>query len=326
MTCDIFGGELMKSRISFIYVGLFIVVVTYSCSLKKMTMNQVANALSAPAGSMVFTGDNDPELVGDAMPFALKMYESLLASIPHHRGLQLRTGTLYVMYAYAFLHTPAVMHREDTEEEHKKKEFLMQRAKNLYLRGRDILLRALDKRHPGFLKKLKSKKFKDAVRSMRQDDIELLFWAGAGWISAFTIDPFDMDLAVTLPRAVTMMDKVLEMDENYGNGAIHNFYILYYGSLPEQMGGNFKLAREHFEKALDISGRKSGAPYLSLATTVAVKERNPEEFKKLLDKLLTIDPEADPENILINILNRRRSRWLLSHLEDFFLLEKEREK
>jgi predicted anti-sigma-YlaC factor YlaD len=312
----------MKRRIYFICIALFIIVVTYSCSLKKMAMNQVANALSAPGGGTVFTGDNDPELVGDALPFAIKMYESLLASIPHHRGLQLRTGTLYVMYAYAFLHSPAEMHKDDTKEEYEKKEFLMQRAKNLYLRGRDILLNALDKKYPGFSIKIKGKQYEDAVKPISIDDIDFLFWAGTGWLGAFTIDPMDMDLAVTWPRAKALIDKTRELDENYMNGAIHEFYIAYYGSRPE---GNFKLAREHFQKALELSGGKSGSPYIALATTAAVRENNPEEFKKLLNKALEIEPEADSENRLMNTLNRRKALWLLSHLEDFFLLETEEE-
>lgn len=294
-----------------------------SCSIKKLAMKQVANALTAPGGSTVFTGDNDPEFVGDALPFAIKMYESLLSSLPHHQGLQLRTGSLYVMYANAFLHTPAEML---TEAEYEKQEALLKRAKNLYLRGRDILLNALDKKHPGFLKQINGKHFKEAVKAMKKDDIELLYWAGAGWMGAFSIDPFDMDLGVTLPRAAALMDKVMELDPGYGAGAIHDFYIMYYGSLPEYMGGNLKLAREHYAKALQQTGDRSAAPYISLATTVSVKEQNLEEFSRLLKKALDIDPETDPENRLVNIIDRRKAQWLLDHAADFFLLEEDAEK
>jgi hypothetical protein len=34
-----------------------------------------------------FEGDEDPELVAAAIPFGLKLYESLLAESPKHRGL-----------------------------------------------------------------------------------------------------------------------------------------------------------------------------------------------------------------------------------------------
>src|SRR4029078_2369129 len=35
----------------------------------------------------VFTRDDDPELVGDAIPFGLKVYESLLGSAPKNQEL-----------------------------------------------------------------------------------------------------------------------------------------------------------------------------------------------------------------------------------------------
>jgi hypothetical protein len=71
--------------------------MTISCSIEKLALNKAADMLSASSGNDVFTRDNDPELVGDALPFAIKFYESLLASVPNHQGLRLRTGSLYVM-------------------------------------------------------------------------------------------------------------------------------------------------------------------------------------------------------------------------------------
>ena len=147
----------------------------------------------------------------------------------------------------------------------------------------------------------------------------MLYWAGAGWVGAFAIDPFDMKLGLTLPRAKAIMDRVLEMDENFGDGAIHDFYILYYGSLPEYMGGDLKKARYHFEKAVKLSKGKKISPYMSLATTVLVKEQNAREFSKLLNEVLKFDPDSCPENRLENILNLRKAHWLLEHIEDFFV-------
>jgi predicted anti-sigma-YlaC factor YlaD len=303
-----------------IIVVIFVLAGFSACSIKKFAMKQVANALTAPGGSTVFSGDNDPEFVGDALPFAIKLYETLKTSLPNHQGLQLVTGSLYVMYANAFLQTPAGML---TEDEYEEQEFLLKRAKNLFLRGRDILLKALDKKHPGFLKQINGKNFKEAVKPMKKDDIDLLYWAGAGWMGAFSIDPFDMKIGITLPRAAALMDKVKELNPNYGAGAIHDFYILYYGSLPDYMGGDLNLAREHFEKAVKLSKGKSGSSYISLATTVSVKKQDHKEFANLLKKALEIDPEADPENRLVNTLNRRKACWLLNHIRDYFLLDEE---
>ncbi len=306
----------MKKTVSSTALFVMAVLVLFpACSIKKLAMNQVANALTAESSSTVFSGDNDPELVGDALPFAIKLYESLMAANPAHPGLRLRTGSLYIMYANAFLQTPALMLPEN---EFAAQEFNYQRAKNLHLRGRDIILDALENKYPGFKQKMQKKLYAQALRDTTKKDIPLLYWAGAGWLSAFAINPFDMDLGITLPAAAALMDRVYELEADYGGGAIHEFYILYYGSLPEYMGGSLQKARHYFEKAIAVSAGKSSTAYIALATTASVKEQKLDEFRSLLAKALEIDPELDPENRLVNILNQRKANWLLEHAGDFF--------
>ena len=53
-----------------------------SCSLNRLAVRTVAGFLTASGESTVFSGDDDPQLVGDALPFILKTYESLVASDP----------------------------------------------------------------------------------------------------------------------------------------------------------------------------------------------------------------------------------------------------
>jgi predicted anti-sigma-YlaC factor YlaD len=312
------GGEkqMKNACFSVSFAISFILFFSQACSIKKLAINQVANALCGDASNAVFTGDNDPELVGDALPFAIKMYESLMAANPRHQGLRLRTGSLYVMYANAFLQTPATM-LPDTEYD--KQEFEYKRAKNLYLRGRDIILAGLENKYPGFRDDLQKRNFTKALGRTTRKDAPFLYWAGAGWLGAYAIDPFDMDLGMTLPAAAALMDRVLRLDPDYSAGAVHEFYILYYGSLPEYMGGSLTKAREHYNRAIAISKGKSATPYLSLATTVTVKEQNIKEFRELLEKVLKIDPDTAPENRLVNILDQRRAQWLLEHVEDYFL-------
>lgn len=306
----------MKFFIYFSIIILFM-VFSFSCSIKKLAMNKVADLLTSPGNNTVFTGDNDPELVGDAIPFAIKLYESLLAALPGHRGLQLQTGSMYIMYAYAFIQVPANML---TEDEYQEQEFLLKRAKNLFLRGRDILLNALEGKYPDFKKYLNENQFPLALNPVKKQDAPLLYWAGSGWLGAFAIDPFDMKLGITLPRAAALMNRVLELAENFNEGAIHDFFVLYYGSLPQYMGGDSKKARYHFKKSLESSKFEKTSPYISLATTVSVNEQNLEEFTRLLNAVLKINPDADPENRLVKILDQRKARWLLEHKEDFFLI------
>src|SRR5215831_18600120 len=61
-------------------------------------IDRVGDALSG--NGTVFTGDPDPQLVLDALPFGLKTYESLLAASPNHRGLLLASARGFSAYAF----------------------------------------------------------------------------------------------------------------------------------------------------------------------------------------------------------------------------------
>lgn len=297
-------------------IGLVALLSLSSCSLEKLAMKKVAGMLSGSSSADVFSSDNDPDLVGDALPFAIKLYESLLSSLPDHAGLRLRTGSLYIMYANAFVQTPADM---TPRREGELKEYLLARAKNLYLRGRDILFMALEKKNPLIRSQLKERKYKEAMAPFKKEDVSLLYWTAVGWVAAFSVNPFDMTLGQTLPQTAAMMVRVAELDPGFNQGALDVFYVNYYGSLPNYMGGDAGKAREHFAKAQAIAGTKDTSALMALATTVSVKEQNAAEFKKLLRQVLEFDPDKSPENRLVNILNQRKARWLLDHIDDFFV-------
>lgn len=286
------------------------------CSLEKMALKKAAGMLTSASSGNVFTTDDDPELIAGALPFAIKFYESLLASLPEHDGLRLRTGSLYIMYANAFIQTPADM---TPASEIESRQELLARAKKLYLRGRDMLLAGLEKKNPSLRAELKARRFQKALAPYGRQDVDFLYWAAAGWVAAYSIDPFDMSIGLTLPEAAALMNRVLELDPNYSGGAVHNFYILYYGSLPESLGGDEKKALEHFKKAEALMAWNDTSYLLSLATTISVKNQDREQFISLLKKVLEFDPNQAPSNRLVNVLNKRKAAWLLDHVDDFFL-------
>lgn len=296
--------------------ALALVLFLGACSLEKLAMKKVAGMLSGSSSADVFSSDNDPDFVGDALPFAIKLYESLLASLPEHAGLRLRTGSLYIMYANAFVQTPADM---TPRREAETKDYLLGRAKNLYLRGRDILFAALEKKNPLIHRQLKERKYKEAMAPFAKEDVPLLYWTAVGWVAAFAVNPFDMALGQTVPQTTAMMDRVAALEPGFGRGALDAFYVSYYGSLPEYLGGDAAKAREHFAKAQAVAGTSDTSSLMALATTVCVKEQNAAEFMRLLGRVLEFDPDSSPQNRLVNILNQRKARWLLEHIDDFFI-------
>jgi predicted anti-sigma-YlaC factor YlaD len=149
----------------------------------------------------------------------------------------------------------------------------------------------------------------------------MLYWTAASWMGAFTTDKFDMKLATDIDKPVAMMKRVLQLNDTFGQGSAHEFFISYYGSLPPSMGGSDAKAREHFKRAVAISEGRKVAPYISLATSVSVANQDVKEYRSLLKKALAIDVDANPSNRLANIIGQRKARWLLRHVEDYFLVE-----
>jgi len=306
-----------KGRVPLLFCAL--TVSLSSCSINKLVVNMVAKTLSS-GDSTVFTGEEDPQLVADALPFAMKLYESLLEQTPENEDLLLTTGSIFTMYANAFIQTPAGML---PESEYEQQQLMLQRAKKMYLRGRGYLLQALELRYPGFGDYLQNNDLEQALAPTVGKDVPLLFWTSASWLGAFSTDTFDMELLLNLSKPIALLNRALELDESWSQGMIHDTLISIYGSLPQAMGGSQEKARYHFQKAVEYSGGLSPSPYVALASTVSVANQDVEEFQQLLAQAIAIDPEDNPDNRLQILLSQEKARWLLGHIEDFFLIDLE---
>src|SRR5439155_9867463 len=112
------------------------------CSVKKFAINKLGDSL-ANSGT-TFAADDDPELVGQALPFSLKLVEGLLAESPTHRGLLFAAASGFTEYAYVYVQQDAdAMESQDLD----RAGVLRARARRLYLRARDYGLRGLEAKH-----------------------------------------------------------------------------------------------------------------------------------------------------------------------------------
>jgi predicted anti-sigma-YlaC factor YlaD len=298
--------------------GILIAVISISgCSIKQMVMNELSSSLGGTDVSTVITGEEDPELVGSALPTFIKTYEIALALDPKNPSLLLATSNACALYAYAFLQTPATMLGSDRYDERKE---MMMRAKKLFLRARDYATLAISIRHPGFSLESKEADLEASLAKMSKDDVPYLYYAGLSDMGAFTSDSFDMELIVLLPKVVLLISRALELDETYDSGAIHEFFVSYYGSLPKDLGGSEEKARAFYKKALDISGGKKAGAYVSLASSVSINTQNIAEFRELLEKAIAVDVNMNKSGRLMNIIAQRKAKWLLDHIEDYFLI------
>jgi len=280
-----------------------------ACSLKHTAVNVLGDALAGSGG--VYVSDNDPELIRDAIPFGLKTYESLLAVSPEHRGLLLSAASGFTAYAY-LLQDEA--DRLDATDLPRARE-LRARVTKLYRRGRDYALRGLEVSHPDLAARLK-RDHASVLAITTKDDVPFLYWAGVSWAGALTAAKDDLDLIAELPIAGALVGRVLELDETYDLGAAHEFFISYEASRP---GGSVRLARQHYRRALEISGGQRASVHLALAEAVTIPEQNLAEFRALLAAAMAVNPDEAPQSRLANTIARRRALWLETRIPDLFL-------
>jgi predicted anti-sigma-YlaC factor YlaD len=272
--------------------------------------------LSSGEESTVFTGDDDPELVGDALPFALKLYEILLEADKGNAALALSTGRAFVTYSSAFVLTPS---DQLPPTELDRQIAMRQRAKKLFARGRGYVFQGLERRRPGFTAAFAEKEGEAALALVKKDDIDYVYWAGVSVLAEFSADSFDFSLIVLVPNAVALLNRVESWNPSYGDGSLDEIMISFYGSAPAEMGGSETKAREYFRKAVELTKGEQAGPYVALASTVSVKNQNATEFRRLLSLALQIDPNKDIPDRLENIINQRKAKWMLDHIDVFFL-------
>ena len=306
------SGSAGASRLFRFLLILVVAAALPACSLKTMAVKTVASTLSESGD--VFSRDEDPELVREAVPFALKLYESLLDSIPNHGPLLVATCSGFTQYAYAFVETDALVLGD---ERHAEAQALRDRALKLYLRGRGYCLRALEVRWKGIGERLLADPVPALARAERKD-VEMLYWTAASWGAAISLGLDNPELAVDFPVVRALADRALALDETWSKGAIHELMISL-DSLPAALGGDPARARQHFDRAIALQKGQAPGPYVALATGVSVPERNRAEFETLMKHALDVDPEADPSARLATLVTQRRARALLDQIDARFV-------
>jgi len=308
----------MRKILWLLMVGL--AVVGSGCSVKRMAVNKVGDAL---AGSgTTFASDDDPELVKAAVPFSLKLMEGLLNESPRHEGMLLATASGFTEYAYAFVQQDA---DELEDKDLTAAEEMRGRARRLYLRARNYGLRGLEVRHKGFEKTLRADP-KQAVRMATVKDVPRLYWTALSWAGAISLSKDNPDLIAEMPMVEAMMDRALVLNEAFDFGAIHAFLITYEMSRPGGTGDSAARSRQHFERALALSQGLQAGPMISFAEAVCVQKQDLKQFEDLLHQALAINPDAKPEWRLVNLVMQRRAKWLLSRTDQLFLRSSPSEK
>lgn len=283
------------------------------CSIRQMALNTLGDALAGEG--TVFSSDNDPQLVEDALPFSLKLMETVLAETPEHEGLLLALSRSFTQYSYAFVQLEA---DRLEDEDYAAAEAQRDRARKLYERGYRYAMRGLETRYPGFERRLRADPT-SAAQELDADDVPMAYWTALSLAGAISLSLDNPELVGDLALVEALMERCLELDPDWDNGSIHSFFITYEMSRLNGEGDPVEKATYHFERAKALSDGMLASVYVNYAESVAVEQQDKELFVSLLQQALAIDVDERPQWRLINTIYQKRAAWLLGRMDWLFL-------
>ena len=292
---------------------LLLLLVTSGCSIRRYAINQIGDALAS--GSSTYASDEDLILVGEALPFGLKLIESLLAEAPKHKGLLLAACEGFTGYTWVYVQQEG---DRVAQEDLQRARQIRTRARKLYLRAHRYGLRRLEASYQGITEQLETDP-QGALSVVKKEDIPALYWTAAALGLAISVSKNDAEMLARLPEVEAFLEHSLALDESWDAGALHEFQITLAGAKPGAL--DVQQIKKHFDRALQLSGGGHAGLYVAYAEVVSVKEQNRGEFRSLLERALAIDPAQYEEVQLLNLVAQQRARWLLGRIDELFLEE-----
>lgn len=184
------------------------------------------------------------------------------------------------------------------------------RAKAGYDRAIHYGLALLEMRHGGFAAAKKNDETMKAWLSGfddKENDAQNLFWTGYAWMSKTNVAKEDPAIVADLYIGVAMMQRAVELDEKYLWGSGHVALGAYHAR-----SGMAELdeAKKHFDRALQINGRKHLLAQLNYATKYYCMKVDQQNYEKLLNEVLSAG-DVLPEQRLQNTIAKRRAKRYL---------------
>jgi predicted anti-sigma-YlaC factor YlaD len=300
-------------RSHILLLSLLLPLSVGGCSVRRMAVGAVADALSGE-GAGAFQMDDDPELVGEALPFSLKLMESILREAPEHRGLLVATASGFVQYSHGWVLRPA--ERLEASDLPKAREGRA-RANRLFLRALGYGRRALEVGRPGFASEL-FREPERAVTRLEREDVPAMYWTAAALGSAIGTAKDDMAMVADLPVVAALAGRALQLDEAWGDGALHELAITLENGRPDGPESGVVAAEQHFQRAEVLAEGRGISHLVSMAETICVRTQDRARFQALLERALAFDVDTCPETRLANLLAQERARWLIGRIDELF--------
>jgi hypothetical protein len=250
--------------------------------------------------SRAIVNQDDVATVRDGAPAYLLMLDGLIDGDPESEALLLGGARLYGAYASAFVTDPA-------------------RAKRLAAKAKEYGTRALCRRGAALCAAAAgpAASFLPLLARLDRDDVPALYGFGAAWAGWIQANADDWSAVAELPKVAAVMQRVVELDEKFDDGAAHLYLGVLDTQLPPALGGKPEQGRAHFERALALSQGRNLMVKVLYAKQYARLVFDRELHDRLLKEVLAADPRV-PGLTLNNVLAQEQAKELLASGDQYF--------
>lgn len=244
--------------------------------------------------------NNDLKTVEAGGPAYLLMVDSLLYRDPQSEPLLRAAASIYTAYTDVFVKDAV-------------------RAQKLTDKALGYAFRAVcaGRQETCALRQKSFQEFEKAMAVFTIKDLPSLYALGSAWAAWIQVRRQDWNAVAEIARVESIMQRVVDLDEFYQDGAAHLYLGVLSALIPSALGGKPETGREHFERALAIAGSRNLMVKVMYAQYYARLMFDRALHDRLLHEVLEADPDV-PGYALANALAQQQALELLKSANDYF--------
>ncbi len=262
-------------------------------------VSSISQDFTDALGAAILDND-DLQLVEDGAPSYLILVDALLERQPDNAQLLLQAAELNSAYGSAFVDDP-------------------ERAVVIQSKALDLALRAacVEDDNACQLRSMPFERFEQWLAERNEDDVPLLYGLGSTWAGWIQVNSGDFNAIAELSRVQALMTRVVVLDEAYQFGNAHTYLGVLGTLVPPALGGRPEEARQHFERALELSEGRNLMTKVFYAEQYARLVFDRELHDRLLNEVVDAEPDS-PGLTLVNGVAKQRAVELLEDADDYF--------
>jgi hypothetical protein len=294
----VFGPSCQRPVLSM--KGLCSVTVATTAALLLSGCANLIGSIAADTLSAAILNQDDPELVESGVPAYLLLVDGLISQNPDNEAMLSAGAQLFALYGSRF--APSA-----------------ERAASLTAKARSYGERALCLAHEPACswQGLPYDDFVTELSLVDERTVDYLYAYAISWLSHLDATSEDWGAVADLPWVEAALQRALELDETYEHGALHGYLGILNSLRPPSLGGKPDLAREHFERAIELSEGRDLSVKVEYARRYARLIFDQDLHDRLLEQVIAAPVEA-PGYTLFNVLAQREAAELLMSSQEYF--------